>query len=106
MKMYINTCVGGYPCPITKGVPTKIEVLGVRATVSDPTAVSRITLVDDIGKLRSDTAYDVTIVDCKGMANADANIEVLFPEPLKTRNGVAATDITNLIQGSILLYVR
>lgn len=104
--MYINTCKGGYPCPLTRGEQTKIEVLGIRATVSDPTAVSQITLVDDIGQVRADTAYDVTLVDCKGLANSDANLEVLFPEPLKTRNGIAATNITNLIQGSILLYVR
>jgi hypothetical protein len=105
--MYINVCPAGYPFPMTRiGVQTKIEVLGIRATVNDPTAASRITLVDATGQMKADEVTDITIVDCKGLANSDANLEVLFPEPLKTRNGVALTNCDNLVQGSILLYVR
>jgi hypothetical protein len=105
--MYINVCPAGYPFPMTRvGVQTKIEILGVRATVLDPTANSRITLIDDTGQMKADEVTDITLIDCKGLANADANLEVLFPEPMKTRNGVALTNCNNLVQGSILLYVR
>ena len=42
--MYVLTCYGGYPLPIAAG---KVEIVGFRATVSDPTAVSRLTVIDD-----------------------------------------------------------
>jgi hypothetical protein len=104
--MYILTCRGGYPIPLTPGTERRIEIVGVRATVNDTTADSRLTLIDDYGQVRTDVGTDITLCDIKGLADMDANLEVLFPEPLKTRKGIAATAVTNLIQGSILVYVR
>lgn len=103
--MYVNCCRGGYPSPLTSGEVSKLEIWGVRATVSDTSAVSALTLIDAPGALQTGTNNDITLIDAKGLVN-DTELEVMFPEPIKTRRGVAATTITNLVQGSILLYVR
>lgn len=107
--MYVLQCRGGYPIPITAGGDDSrrmMEIVGVVATVSDTTAASQLTLIDDFGKVKADAVTDVTICDLKGLANAAGNIGVVFPEPIKTRKGIAATAITNLVQGSILVYCK
>ena len=111
--MYVQTCKGGYPNPVGDLCKWK-ELLGFRATVSDPTAASRIIFWDDdtfteaskMGKIVPTTYEGKTkIADVKGIANADANLEVLFPESIKLRYGLSiATD--NIIAGTAIMYVK
>lgn len=107
--MYVLQCRGGYPIPITtggEGVLAKVEICGVQATVSDAGSGSRLTLVDDYGKTKDDDSTDVTLADFKGVANSDGVIGGMFAEPIKTRKGLAVSNLTNLVQGSILVYTR
>lgn len=111
--MYPLTCRGGFPMPVKAG---RFEVVGVRATVNTTTADSRLRLIDDpnikegepFGKILTDsyTGAGTQIADVKGIGGTDANLEVLFPEPMKLRNGVSITHCDNLVTGSIALYVR
>jgi len=111
--MYPLTCRGGFPVPIKAG---RFEVIGVRATVDTTTTDSRLRLIDDpnikegdqYGKILSDTytGAGTQIVDIKGIGGSDANLEALFPEPMKLRHGVSITHADNLVTGSIALYVR
>ncbi len=115
--MYPLTCAGGYSVPLRGGL---FEIVGVRATVSDPTVASQIVLYDDSGidgkngRILSSSfdpgkaARDKNALLCnvKGIADLDANLEVLFPEPLKTRHGVSASISTNLRPGTIQVYCR
>lgn len=104
-------CRGGYPMPICKG---KHEIVAIIATVSDPTAASRINIIDsDDFKIVTD-GLDLqykdnrrTIFDMRGLANADASIGIVFPEPLKTTRGISLNSLsTNLKAGMIFVYVR
>jgi hypothetical protein len=97
--------------PIKKG---KFEIVGIVATVNDTTAASRLTLIDsDDFKVYPD-ASDIqwshdrcTIFDQKGLANADATLGVIFPEPLKCNRGLALNSLsTNLVAGKTFVYVR
>ena len=111
--MYPLTCRGGFPMPVKAG---RFEIVGVRATVNTTSSDSRLRLIDDpnikegdqYGKILSDTytGAGTQIVDVKGLASTDANLEVLFPEPMKLRYGVSITHADNLVTGSIALYVR
>lgn len=108
--MYVKTCAGGFPNPISGG---KFEIFGFRATVSTPTASSRIQMWDDSNIKDGGTGYVYTIddviktkiADIKGVEDVDANLEVFFPEPLKTRRGISIA-FTNLVPGTFMLYVR
>jgi hypothetical protein len=44
------------------------------------------------------------LINVKGIANADANLEVLFPETITFRRG-SSIAFTNLVPGSTMLYV-
>jgi hypothetical protein len=99
-------CRGGYPLPIGKG---KKEVFGVIATVSDPTAASRLSLVDsedfsikpDVGNMKR------VFLDVKGLANTDGVIGCMFSEPIKVIDGIALNSAsTNLVAGKTFLYIR
>jgi hypothetical protein len=103
--MYILQCMAGFPVPATPGIKRKVTVHGVSATVLTTSAASRLTLIDSIGGIQADSIYDKTMVDVKGVANGHGNIEAYFPEPFICRDGIAITDMTNLVQGSILVYV-
>jgi len=107
--MYVLQCAGGYPIPLTSGgdaYEVRKEIMGVCATATSTAAASQLTLIDDYGKVKTDENIDVTLVDLKGVANVDGNISVMFPEPVKTRKGIAVSAATNLVQGSILVYCR
>ena len=109
--MYVQQCFGGFPVPLGAG---KFEVFGVKATVSDPTAASRLTLIDDMdlpagnntGRVLTEDNQKVQFVDIKGVANVDATLEVFFSEPIKTRKGVSTINASNLIGGKVMLYIR
>jgi len=111
--MYPLTCRGGFPVPIKAG---RFEIIGVRATVDTTSSDSRLRLIDDpnikegdqYGKILPDTytGAGTQIVDIKGIGSCDANLEALFPEPMKLRHGVSITHADNLVTGSIALYVR
>ena len=110
--MYPMECKGGFFVPIREG---KFEVIGFQAVVSDTAAASQVTLIDDkeiavgakFGRILSDT-YDVQtgFVDIKGLANTDGNLEQFFPSPLKLRRGVSAVKTSNVVPGTLKLYVR
>jgi len=105
------TCHAGFPLPLYVG---KVEVCGVSATVNDPTAVSRLTLIDDmdlprgtpVGRILTDDGQKVPFIDIKGLANADARLTEIFFEPVKMIYGVSVTNAQNLLGGKVMLYVR
>jgi hypothetical protein len=112
--MYPLLCPGGYGVPVTGA---RVDVIGVRAAVSSPASASRLILLDDpdingdnFGRILSDTApydnYSGFIVDVKGVADVDGNLEVLFPEPIRLRYGISVAETTNLVPGSIMVYQR
>lgn len=102
--MQPQLCKGGYPLPIAKG---KREVWGVMATVSDPTADARITLIDsgDFNITEDAVGLKKIIIDVKAPATAGV-AGVLFQTPIKVIDGVCLVDCsTNLIAGRTLLYI-
>jgi len=112
--MYIMQCPAGYAIPLKAG---RYEIVGIKSTVNSTSSASRLILCDDKNISDGDkwgnfidgtTPYDNAniFVDLKGIANLDANLEVLFPEPIKLRHGISAIVTTNLIAGSIMVYVR
>lgn len=101
--------------PVKKG---RFEILGFTATVSDPTAASQIQMWDDESITDVSTQGNILtigsteaaqrktlIANIKGIANADACLEVLFPEHLKTRRGISVAT-SNIVGGSFFLYVK
>lgn len=107
--MYVCQCRGEYPMPFAKN---KSKIIGFRATVSDTTAASQVILWDDssiksgnLGVVKTLTDdRTVQIVNIKGIAAADANLEVLFPEPLTLRYGTSIAT-SNVVAGSLMLYI-
>ena len=98
-------CKGGYALPIGKG---KKEIYGVVAAVSDPTAASRLALIDSEDfAVVEDVTDKKHFIDLKGLANTDGVIGCMFAEPIKVIDGVAVDAAsTNLIAGRTFLYVR
>lgn len=105
--MYPLQCYAGYPMPIKAG---KFEILGVIATVSSATLESQLTLVDNAqAKVVGPTyeaAYEPRIIDFKANAGETGTIGGMFTEPMKTRGGLSAVKATNLVGGSVKVYVR
>ncbi len=110
--MYVAQCYAGFPMPLKAG---KNEIYGVRATLVSTSAVSRLTLVDDADLPEGSNFGNIyaasmikktTIIDERTVASTIGNIDVMFPEPIKTRRGVSVAGATNLIGGSIMLYIR
>jgi len=111
--MYPKTCPGGYLMPLMVGKFSKL--LGFRATVKVTSAASRLVLIDDSDLATSDKfgrvlppthAGGTRLCDIKGIGNDDANLELIFPEPVQTRYGISAVDTENLVAGSISVYVQ
>jgi len=104
--MYPHQCYGGHAMPITK--EGKYEIWGIVAKVSDATAASRIKIVDSnkFKVVADDGVERPVLADFAGLANADGNIGIMFPAPIKVRNGVTVSKATNLLGGSIQLFVR
>jgi hypothetical protein len=93
----------------------KNEIFGVRATLKSSAAVARLTLVDDMdlpegagfGRIYSASMdKKTTILDERTVATYAGTMDVMFPEPIKTRRGVSVAGATNLVGGSIMLYIR
>ena len=108
--MYVCQCAGKFPMPFAKH---KSRIIGLRATVNDTTAASQVRLWDDSGitpgeygetKTTSETDLTTEIINIKGIASADANLEVLFPEPLALRYGTSIA-VSNVVPGSLMLYI-
>lgn len=109
--MYVQCCPGGFPMPFVRN---KIKVIGLCATVSDPTAASQIIMWDDenvtdgnfglVRELSEISSIKTPLINIKGLANADANLEVLFPETITFRRG-SSIAFTNLVPASTMLYV-
>jgi hypothetical protein len=88
------------------------RIHGIVATVADPTAASRIALVDDVNIKKFDTQGYVlgdldnkqyVLCDFKGVANSDGTIGGILPEPIKTRHGLSAY-FDNVVAGSVCVY--
>ena len=97
--------------PITKG---RQEIYAILATVADSTQASRLTLIDSEDFAIVEDGLDINagnnrrlIYDGIGLANADGQIGVVFPEPLKTIRGISMSSLsTNLVGGKIFVYTR
>lgn len=109
--MYIKQCYAGFGVPTSVG---KCQIVGLAATISDPTLSSRITIIDDAnlprdavqGRVLADSNQPVPVVDIKGLANIDATVYQQFEEPLQIRYGVSVINAQNLIGGRVFLYIR
>ncbi len=108
------TCYGGYPNPLREG---KFSVVGMRAIVSDPTAASRVTLVDDSTLKQGDrhgrildknykASAHTPLIDAKGVANNDGTLEIIFPEPMTVLYGLSAVATDNIEGGTLSVFIR
>ena len=112
--MYVQTCAGGYPNPVG-ALNRRVEILGFKATVNTPGAVSRVQMWDDealdgVDKkmgliVAADYSAKTKFLDSKGVDDVDANLECLFPEPIKLRRGLSIA-YDNIVAGSFMLYVK
>lgn len=111
---YPLTCAAGYPNPLREG---KQEITQVRATVQNPAAAARVTLIDDINLKvgqRVGNIYDDSfiqsgcprIIDTKLDANSGGDIDVCFAEPVKFRYGISVVNCENIIGGSLCVFAR
>lgn len=110
--MYAVQCHAGFFVPVKAG---RLEVFGFSGMVKDPTAPSRVTIIDDktirpeatLGKIYNSNYTDqFGIIDFKGVASETGMVEQIFPEPLKLRYGASAVASNNMIAGTLKLYVR
>lgn len=110
--MYPITCAGGYPLPMKAG---KFEIFGFRASINTAGTAARVTLVDDetiddyakVGTVHADsTTLKTTIIDVRDPLGTTGNLEVMFPEPIKTRHGISISGWDNIVVGTGMLYVR
>ena len=109
--MYCIQCFAGYFVPVKKG---KFEIHGFSGVINDISAASRITLIDDKGIGEGDTHGRILasthdqqkgIIDIKGKSNQDVVLEQFFPMPIKTRNGLSVVEATNLVGGTLKVYI-
>ena len=111
---YPLTCAAGYPNPMRVG---KFEVTQVRATVLNPALSARITLIDDqtlvegtkVGKIYTDDYLvpgSPRVIDTKLDANTGGDIDVVFGESVKLRRGLSVVNCTNIVSGSLCVFVR
>jgi hypothetical protein len=102
--MYPLLCPGGYGLPVKTG---RFEIMKITAACSDSNAAARLQLIDSERKLPSSKITgDRMLVDLKRVAVCDANIIFDCPEPIKVRDTVSPLLSTNLVPGSIMVYVR
>jgi len=107
--MYPIQCYAGYSIPVKAG---KFEVVGMTAVVTDITATSRFAIVDDENitgtqgfVLNSLTNKKRILADLQGIASSDGTLGIIFPEPMKTRNGLSVY-MENVVAGSLTVYIR
>jgi len=110
--MYPIVCFAGFPIPVKKGT---FEICQIKATLKDTTRDARLTLVDDHGIktnakhariLASNSTQVTRICDEKTSGNTESFLTVNFFEPIKLRYGLSAQNTTNLLPGSIFVYIR
>lgn len=111
---YPLTCAAGYPNPMREG---KFEVLQIRATVSNPSADTRVTIVDDpnikvgdrVGKMYANSFVQQSatrILDTKLTGDSGGDVDVVFAEPVKCHYGLSIVNADNIVPGSLCVYVR
>jgi len=108
--MYPILCPAGYGIPLKGG---KMEIIHITAAASDTNATARLTLLDDsniTGKwgslVASKDKNHYQILDLKRVAVCEPNIRFEPIESIKTRYGISILHATNLVPGSINIYVR
>jgi hypothetical protein len=96
-------CAGGYGVPQREG---KFQIWKILAACSDSSASSRLTLLDSKKTSVASKQYgDRLFTDAKRVAACNANIEITFPTPIKVVDGIFPLTTTNLVPGSIFVYV-
>ena len=112
MSCYPITCAGGFFVPIRN---SGLRVLGCMATVNDTTANSRVVLIDDPGIALGakwgrilPTTHDNRkgFIDVKGLGGVDANLFQILPDSLKIRHGISAVETSNIIAGTLKIFVE
>lgn len=100
---YPLLCAAGYGVPIKQGT---YKITKIVAAVNDTTAASRVTIYD--GKTENGK-YARKICDLKGTANVAGNIGISFDDdPVQLRDGIFNDSLvlTNVVAGSVLVYIR
>lgn len=108
--MYTITCKGGYPVPFKSGM---MQIVGYSCAVNSASTAARLTLVDkDPLAIRGESMVADSaetkgvVIDHKGMASVDNTLTCMFPEPLKVVNGLSVMNVSNLLPGKILIYIK
>lgn len=102
--MYPLLCPGGYGLPIKTG---RFEIMKITAACSDSSAAARLQLIDSARQLpASKLKADKLLVDLKRVAACQPNIVFDCEEPIKVRDTISPIYSTNLVPGSIMVYVR
>lgn len=97
-------CSGGYGVPQRAG---KFQIFKILAVCSDTSASARLTLVDSNKDSLDTKGYkDRYVLDAKRVAVCNANIDINLPEPIKVVDGILPLTMTNLVPGSVFVYVR
>lgn len=100
--MYVSQCPGGFSIPTIQG---KQRVYGFSVPISNTAAASYFCILDGEGKVLGSLTDETAILGYrKGVADVDGNLEIMFPEPIKTRNGLDLY-YSNIIAGSVCVYV-
>jgi len=105
--MYPLVCPGGYGIPMKTG---RFEICQIRAAVTTPANAAQLKLADyDItaagGIPGTKDSNHVLLADLK-KGTEQVDIGMQFKEPIKVRNGICPLTITNLVPGSIFVYIR
>lgn len=97
-------CPGGYGLPQKEG---KFQIFKILAACSSTVAASQIILADSKKtSIKDKLKTDRYVLNAKRIAACDANIEINFPEPIKVTDGIFPLTTSNLVPGSIFVYVR
>lgn len=103
--MYPIECSGKFFVPSKLG---QFDVVGMQATVDDITAVSRVVLIDDESYSIKPSTYDKKkgVIDVKGLPNQKGILEQVFPTPIRILKGISIVQTTNVVPGTVKVYVR
>lgn len=108
--MYPILCPGGYGVPMRAG---KYEIVYITALTDTASSTARLTLLDDSNitsrygtTVGTKTKAHDQIVDIKRLAVCETTLKWEPKESMKLRYGLSVLNATNLIPGSINVYVR
>jgi hypothetical protein len=108
--MYPMLCSGGYGVPMRGG---KYEIIYITALTDVAASTARLTLLDDSNittrygtTVGTKTKAHEQVVDIKRLAVCETTLKWEPTEPMKVRYGLSVLNATNLIAGSINVYVR